>query len=146
MIEMAEFIGRPVSRILETEPFRQWPVERSVHFGLGEPEIIYVFKDHGLELRCSRDLRVSVIFLHPEEYGGFDQSILEIPFSWTRAQVVGRLGAPSKSGDGFIDRILGKQGAWDSFGLPEYTIHVQYAYDADQIHMITLMRNDVVPS
>lgn len=143
---MTEYIGNHISQLLEKDPFRCWPVEKSIEEDLDEPITCYVFNAHGLEVECDRDDKICVIFLYPEELGGFDESLFEIPFSSTRSQVRKRLSIPSKTGNKLTDPVLGKLGAWDRFTLPNFTIHIQYEYDADRISLITLMRNDVVPA
>ena len=144
-MQMTEFLGSHVSKILESEPFKNWPVERSVDDDLDERIIHYVFNEHGLELRCDADENVSTIFLHSEEYNGFDESISRIPFSLRREEVLERFGTPSKRGDKTSDPILGVCGAWDRFPRPNSAIHVEYRPDADEIKKITLIRGDVVP-
>ncbi len=53
-------MGNPGSSILESEPFKAWPVEKSVEDDLEERIIHYVFNGNGLELRCDSDDKVSV--------------------------------------------------------------------------------------
>ena len=96
-------------------------------------------------MRCDSDDNVSVIFLHSEEYNGFDESLFDIPFSLKREQVLRQFGTPSNSGEGISDPILGECGTWDRFTRPDLTIHVEYRTDADKINKITLIRSDVVP-
>src|SRR6266404_2189171 len=142
---LANYLGRPASVMLAASPFKLWPVEKSFEDELEQPIIHYVFPQHGLELRCDRDDNLSTIFLYSDEFNGFDESILEAPFSLTRQQVMERLGSPSKSGGKMSDPILGEYGAWDRFVRPGHTIHVEYRADADRIKKITLIRADVVP-
>ena len=142
---MTEYIGSHISTMLESEPFKYWPVEKSVEDDLDEQIIQYVFNGNGLELRCDSDGIISSIFLLSEEYGGFDESLFEIPFSLNRQQVHEILGTPSKSGEKINDPLLGEYGAWEHFTQPDSTIHIEYKIDADKINNITLMQNDVVP-
>jgi hypothetical protein len=131
--------------MLEASPFKLWPVEKSFEEDLPELIIHYVFPRHGLELRCDRDNKISTIFLYADHYNGFDESLLDAPFSLSRRQVRERLGTPSKSGPRLNHPILGESGEWDRFAKSGYSIRVQYRTDADSIKKITLMRADVVP-
>lgn len=131
--------------MLEAEPFSEWPVERSLEDGLPRRVVQYVFPKNGLELRCDEKEKISSIFLYSEEYGGFDESLLDFPFSFRRSQVVDRLGLPSKSGSRLSDPILGEYGAWDRFSRADHVVHAEYRLDADSIKQITLMRADIAP-
>lgn len=142
---LANYLGNPVSTMLEASPFKLWPVDKSFEKDLPTPIIHYVFRQHGLELRCDGDDRVNTIFLYSDEFGGFDELLLEFPFSSSRQQVRERLGTPSKSGGKLSDPILGKYGPWDRFARSGHAIHVEYRIDADCIKKITLIRADVVP-
>ena len=90
-------------------------------------------------------LKISMIFLRADDHDNSDDYLFEIPFTWTREQVLKHFGSPSKSGGKTSHPILGKFGAWDRFSLPNYTIHFEFRVDRDAIKGITLMRNDVVP-
>jgi hypothetical protein len=142
---IANYLGSPASTMLGDAPFKLWPVEKSFEDDLEEPIIHYVFPQHGLELRCDRDDRVSVIFLFSDKFNGFDESLLDVPFSSNRKKVIELFGAPSKSGGKTSSPILGEYGPWDRFASVGHTIHFQYRADADRIKMITLMRPDVAP-
>lgn len=145
MNSLANYLGNPASTMLEALPFKLWPFEKSFEEDLTEPIIHYVFPQHGLELRCDREDNISTIFLYSDEFDGFNDGLLEIPFSFSRQQVQELLGTPSKSGSRISDSILGEYGAWDRFARPGYAIHVQYQVDVDRIKKITLIRADVVP-
>jgi hypothetical protein len=131
--------------MLGNTPYNSWPFEKSFEDDLQEPIIHYVFPQHGLELRCDRDDRISTIFLYSDKFSGFDERLLDVPFSSTRQQVKEHFGPPSKSGGQINDPILGVYGAWDRFTRAGYTIHVEYQADADRVKMITLIRADMVP-
>ena len=131
--------------MLRENPFKDWLFERSVETDLEEPIVQYVFSTHGLALRCDQDENISVIFFYSDHYNGFDESMLEFPFSWKREQVLRKLGSPSKSGFKTKHPILGEFGEWDRFDRPNYAIHIEYRPDYDSIKKITLMRSDVVP-
>jgi len=139
---LANYLGKPASSMLEASPFKLWPVEKSFEKDLPKLIIHYVFPQQGLELRCDRHDNVSSIFLYSN---GFDENLLDAPFSSSRKQVIEFLGTPSKSGEKITDPILGEYGPWDRFARLGHTIHVEYRADADRIKMITLMRPDVVP-
>jgi filamentous hemagglutinin len=142
---ISEYLGNHVSSMLGKAPFKNWPVEQSSEEDLEESITHYLFTRHGLELRCDRDDNISVIFLYADNYGGFDEGLLEIPFSSSRAQTLEHFGSPSKSGGKTSDPVLGEYGAWDRFTRQGYAIHVEYRTDSDRISKITLMRSEVVP-
>ena len=141
---MFSYLGKPASVMLADVAFKLWPVEKSFEDDLEEPIIHYVFPQHGLELRCDGNDRVSTIFLYADEFGGFDECLFDIPFSSNRQQVTERFGSPLKSGGELSDPILGEYGAWNRFTRLGHEIHVEYRADADRIKMITLFRTDVV--
>jgi hypothetical protein len=141
----SEYLGNHVSRMLGKAPFKDWPVERSFEDCLEEPITHYVFKKHGLELRCDSEDNISAIFLSADDHGGFDEALFEIPFSSSRAQVQEHFGRPSKSGGKLSDPVLGEYGAWDRFTRKGNVIHIEYRPDSDRIRKITLIRSDVVP-
>jgi hypothetical protein len=143
-MRLAKFLGQNASCLLEAEPFKNWPVRRTVDDDSDPPEVLCSFVDCGLRFNCDRhDERVNSLFLEAETHAGTVLS--EVPFHLSRDEVLARFGSPSKSGEGFSDPVLGDYGPWDRFQGPAYTMHVQYKADSDSIKMITLMRNDVVP-
>ena len=142
---IANYLGSPASTMLEDAPFKLWPVEKSFEDDLEKPIFHYIFPQNGLELRCDGDDRVSTIFLYSDEFNGFDESLLDAPFSSNHKKVIELLGAPSRSGGKISDPILGECGAWDRFARLGHTIHVEYSADADRIKKITLIRADAVP-
>lgn len=144
-MEISKYLGKHVSAMLKEHPFKDWLFERSVETDLEEPIILYVFQKHGFELRCDQHEKVSVIFMYSDDYNGFDENLLEFPFSWNREQILGRFGAPSKSGPKTKDPVLGEFGEWDRFDRSKFAIHIEYRTDRDSIKKITLMRTDVVP-
>ena len=143
-MNFAKFLGQKASCLLEAEPFRNWPVERSVDDDSDPPEVGYTFAGCGLALKCDRrDEKINCLFLELETHAGTVLS--EVPFHLRRSEVLALFGPPSKSGEGFSDPVLGDYGPSDRFQGPEYTVHVEYRVDSDSIKMITLMRNEVVP-
>jgi len=143
--KLERYLGYHVSNLLGEAPFNQWRHERSVEEALDEPIIHYVFHEHGLELRCDGDDRISVIFMYSDKFGGFAESLLEIPFGWSRGEVLERFGKPSKSGSAAKHPILGPYGAWDRYPINRNAIRFEYSLNADCIRKITLMREDSVP-
>lgn len=144
-MKLAAYLGMHVSKMLEREPFKGWAVERSTEEDLDEPIIHYVFTGHGLELRCDSAETVSAIFLHSREHGGFrETSLLELPFSSIREQVLEHFGTPSQSGQAHSHPVLGDYGGWDRFARAGFTLHFAYRAEADCVDMITLMPGDTV--
>ncbi len=144
-MNFSNYLGKHVSTMLAEHPFKDWSFERSVEMDLEPPIAQYVFGNHGLALQCDQDEKISVIFLFSDKYDGFDESLMEFPFSWKREQVVGHFGTPTKGGGRMKDPILGEYGGWDRFDYPNYTVHIEYRPDSDRIKMVTLMRPDVTP-
>ncbi|MFT5756072.1 MAG: hypothetical protein ACI9LM_000784 [Alteromonadaceae bacterium] len=142
---MIGYLGSHVSKILESKPFKYWHVEKSTEDNLDERITHYIFNQNGFELRCDNNNNISAIFLHSEEYGGFDENLLEFPFLLKREQVIKHIGTPSKSGAKLEHPILGECGAWDRFSGSASTIHIEYKLNVDEINKITLMRSDIVP-
>ena len=143
-MRLPDYLGSPVSLMLASPPFMGWRVERSIEEELAR--IHYVFAGNGLAVSCDNNETVKTIFLCSDEYGGFDESLFEIPFSLTRDQVLSHFdAAPSRSGEKDTDPVLGEYGAWDRFSRPGVEIHVEYRPDADEICQITLMCDDVAP-
>lgn len=142
-LKMTQYLGRHVSNLLQSDPFKNWVVERSVEEDLEEPIVDYVFKGRGLTVECDGSDTVCTVFVNREECDGFRLS--EIPFTLSRKEVLDRLGVPARSGEKSHHPFLGEYGAWDRFAHADFTIHIQYTIDACGIKMITLMLNDVVP-
>lgn len=144
-MSITRYVDAHITALLEAAPFNAWPVERSVEDDLDEPRIDYVFQGHGLSLICGEDEIIHTIFLYADERGGFREPLFEIALSLSRDEVLAHFGAPSKSGSGTSDPILGEFGPWDRFERPGLAIHVEYRPGSDAIRLITLMRSDVVP-
>lgn len=143
-MKMSEYLGRPSSTLLEAQPFKGWSVERTFDEDNDSPIARYSFGSRPLRFNSDGDdERVRTVFLQADEHDGTVLS--DIPFDSTRAQVLARFGAPSKSGDRRSDPILGSYGPWDRFQLSSFVLHVQFRYDSDSVAMVTLMRNDVAP-
>lgn len=143
-MRFSNFLGQRVACLLNAEPFKSWPAERSVYAESDPPEVGYTFVGYGLAVKCDgHDERVSTIFLEAESLAG--KVLSEVSFRLRRDEVLALFGTPSKSGAGLCHPILGNSGPWDRFHGPEYTMHFQYQVNSDNIAMVTLMRNDVVP-
>ncbi len=143
-MRLARFLGQKASCLLSAEPFKNWPIERSVDDESDPPEVRYSFVDCGLRFNCDRhDERINCLFLEAESHDGTVLS--EVSFRLRRDEVLARFGSPSRSGEGFSHPVLGDFGSWDRFQGHKYTVHVQYQVDSEGIAKITLMRNDVVP-
>ena len=140
-MKLAKFLGVHSSKLLTSEPFSRWPVRRSVDDDLPRKEVRYEFDDHGVEMICDKDESIRTIFLH----AGVDESLVDLPFTLRRWEVLDRFGPPSKSGAATRHPVLGQSGAWDRFTLGTMTIHFQYRVDSDEIDLVTVMRHDVVP-
>lgn len=139
-----DYLGQNISKLLEAEPFIGWTCERSVtDEDVLDPGYDYIFDKHGLEISCDLNDYIRTIFLHANSYGGADISLTEVPFSFRRHEVLEYFQmSPEKSGDGFVDPILGEFGGHDRFRLPKGVVHVQYKAGKDEIEQITLMRAD----
>lgn len=131
-------LGRHVRNIIDVNPYDNWPVKKTYEANLDEKVVHYVFYENGMELRCWDDETVNTIFLHSTEYGGFNDSLFDIPFRCTRPQVLELYGIPQKSGEQTTDTILGDTGAWDLFHLPMYNLHCQYELNTGTIKLVTL--------
>jgi hypothetical protein len=143
-VKLSEFIGQEASVLLGKEPFKNWPIERSVDDASDPPEVRYSFVDCGLRFNCDRHNEIiNCLFLEAEAHAGTVLS--DLPFHLRRDEVLAHFGPASKSGKGFSNPVLGEFGPWDRFRGPVYTVHVQYKANSDCIEKITLMRNDVVP-
>ena len=62
-----------------------------------------------------------------------------VPFSSTRAQVLRRLGEPSRSGEQRVNDYLGPQGAWDRYDSAAHSVHFQYVYGGARLMRVTVM-------
>lgn len=140
MARLAAYLGSAVDGLLSTEPFSGWRVVRSVEHEPRE-EIRYEFEGCGVEVICDEFDRIQTVFLHR----GIGESLVDIPFSMSRWEVLERFGAPAKSGGPVSIPGIPDRGEWDRFALPEAALHIQYRLDRDEIDMITLIRPDAVP-
>lgn len=139
-LAIGAYLGRPVSELLDTLPFADWDVERSIE---AEPRtaIWYEFHGKGVDLICDESDQVRTIFFHR----GDGESVIDIPFSLGRTEVLERFGVPDDRGAPVSVPGLGDYGPWDRFTVGDGFLHVQYCRDRDEVEMITLMCADVVP-
>lgn len=143
-MQLEEFLGQDVSLLLNTQPFKEWKVERTVDDDVDPLLVGYNFENSVVLLNCDRnDERVSSIFVKSETHRG--TTLSEVPFHLNREEVRAKFGSPAKSGGPTTDTVLGDFGAWDRFDRTDFQFHIQYRCDSDGIEMITWMRNDVAP-
>jgi hypothetical protein len=145
MQKIENYLGAQAFDMLNAKPFKEWSFEKSIEEGLEKPIFHYVFLEHGLELRSDSDDKISVIFLYSDEFNGFDDSLLEVKFSWNQQIVLERFGTPSKSGSASSHPILGDYGAWDRFAFENYSVRFEYSQETNFITKITYMRKELVP-
>jgi len=141
--DLACYLGGGASDLLESPPYNTWRVERSVEDDLPERIVQYVFPERGLELRCDKSDRITTIFVTAGEW--IEDEAIKNLFSSARFRVLETLGAPSKSGAGLRDPILGEYGAWDRFAEAGHVVHVEYRLDCDRVKGVTLMLDSAVP-
>ena len=143
--KLASYLGKDAATLLSDSPFRGWPVKRTVETGLEKPIIDYAFDQNGMTFACDESGQINTIFLYANKERCFTEEVADLAFDSKRDEVIGVLGAPSKSGSRLKDPILGEYGAWDRFARMAYTVHIEYCIDSDGIARITIMRADVVP-
>ncbi|TIT77765.1 MAG: hypothetical protein E5W56_07875 [Mesorhizobium sp.] len=141
-MRLLDFLGKPASHLLTSDPFKLWDFERSVDDDLPEQTVNFEAGRQGFSFTCDSDETINTIFVESDD---FDKSLIEISFSTRRWEVQSILGLPSKSGKPHTDPILGEYGPWDRYDEERYSIHIEYQPYADRIRRITLMRTDVVP-
>lgn len=145
-MNITDFVGRPVSVLLASEPYRRWPFERSDHDDPGLPPCTYYeFEGQGLTVECDAAGVVTTAFLYSQEHGGFNLPLFEVPLSLRRHEVLDFFGTPESSRAGHDDPILGRSGPWDRFHCGQVHIHFEYLPDTDTIRLATIMLNRVVP-
>lgn len=142
---LTEHLGRSATALLDAEPFRHWRCERALELDLAEPLTDYTFPDNGMDFVCDHAGRVNTIFLYNDTVRRFTETIADLPLTARRADVLSRFGKPSKSGDGFMDDVLGAFGSWDRFDSGERSIHIEYEPGVDTVRKVTLMRGDTAP-
>ena len=143
-MELAKYLGQNASSLLNSVPFKRWPVERWVDDESYPAGVGYVFSECGLQFNCDADTEnIHSLYFEKEEHDGFVLS--EVPFYMSREAVRARFGQPERSGDALSHPILGELGPWDRFKLNGFLLRIQYHCDLQRIEMVTLMRPDVAP-
>ena len=132
-----------MSALLEAEPFNGVDFYRTAEMDIDRPCIDFQFPSLGVDVVCDLDQRIRAILLSAGGQGKV--SLIDLPSSLRREEVREALGEPSKSGAESTSSILGPSGGWDRFLRGKYTIHIEYKIRSDEINMVTLMRNDIVP-
>ena len=142
---LERYLGGLASSMLADAPFNGWAFERSVETDLDKPRIDYVFHSNGLDLVCDGSEKIRTMFLYFDEDRFFSENVADFSLSWSRQNVIDRLGKPLKSGGLLNDPILGEFGPWDRFSDKDCYIHIEYRLDSDVIKKVTLMRADTAP-
>lgn len=144
---IADYLGGAFSELVKDAPFKDWSFKRSVERDLDEPRAYYVFQGQGRGISVHSDLSetIQTVFVQSAGIKGFDYSLLDASFSWSRSQVRANLGEPEKSGEERVHAILGRHGAWDRFELSQYVLHMEYQVGAESIAMVTLMKKGSAP-
>ena len=142
---LSAYLGKDASVLLSVAPFTHWKFTKTLETDTPKPLIDYVFTEEGMDFVCDETGRICSNFLYADQARCFVEGIADLPFTSKRHEVIGRLGAPSKSGARISDSILGDYGPWDRFMRPGYVIHVEYRLDRDIINKVTLMRTECAP-
>ena len=143
---IAGYLDKDSSVILSSQPFINWKYEKTRESDLETIQFDYVFPNDGMDLVSDEQDKVSCIFIYTDESRRFSESVEDLKMTSSRKEVRALFGAPSNSGDGLTDPLLGEYGAWDRFSQKGFAIHVEYRVNSDVISKVTLMRDDVVPS
>lgn len=144
-MRIADHLGEHSSEMLETEPFAVWSFQRSVDDDVGERIVYNTSEEHGLEVHCDRNERITTLFLDVDRCSEGERIFFEIDRFRDREQVLRHFGVPAKSGSERIHPILGEYGAWDRFTNPVFSIHFEYKRGFETVKKITLMLNELVP-
>lgn len=145
-IEMiAGYLGKDSSVILSKYPFINWKYKKTIEPDLENTQFDYVFPNHGVDFVSDEQDKVCSIFLYHDESRKFGEGIKDMKMTSSREEVRAQFGAPSNSGSGLSDPVLGEYGAWDRFSRDGFSIHIEYRVNSDAISKVTLMRADVVP-
>jgi len=139
-MEIEKYIGKDISALLKDDIFKNWQYERTLETELDKLIIHYVFEERGLELRCDSNEVITVIFIAIDKFYVAEKSILGLLFSSNRKAVLNHFGSPFKSGGSINDPILRDYGMWDKFLISNFSVHVEYKVNLDEICKITLMK------
>ena len=109
----------------------------------------YRSRDTGVEIAADAHGTVTTIFLHFHGDDGFITYQGEIPGGGgsvaRRTHMWAMLGRPDETGDPYRDRFLGEYGPWDKWILAGFTLHAQFAPDAETLDRVTLTLPDRLP-
>lgn len=109
----------------------------------------YLARDTGVEITADAHGTVTTIFLHFHGDDGFITYQGEIPGGGgsvaRRTHMWAMLGPPDETGDPYRDRFLGEYGPWDKWILAGFTLHAQFAPDAENLDRVTLTLPDRLP-
>jgi hypothetical protein len=109
----------------------------------------YLARETGVELAADAHGTVTTVFLHFHGDDGFEAYRGEIPGGGghvaRRSSLWAMLGRPDETGDPYRDRFLGDYGPWDRWLLTSFTLHAQYATDAETLDRITVSPPDHFP-
>lgn len=121
------------------------PIWTSIEGGTTHVE----FREAGVELGLTDDGRVSFVCFFSKGRNGYKryQGVLPggLVIGDDRAAVHARLGPPSRSGTPQMLPVLGLTRSWDSYDLPAYSVHFEYAHEGDALSMVTLMAPEAAP-
>lgn len=106
----------------------------------GTPQEYYVSaSDESWEFSLDRENRISAIFLYLSN--GYE-SFNEISHKTTKEDVLNKFGEPDHQGIEKELAFLGRKGAWESYNLGSYVMHIEHTVGQDTIDKITLSLPD----
>lgn len=138
-MKIADFLGGDVSHFLGLQPFKNWRYK--VKDDAEEQTRNYIFGGHCLEIICNNFGKILTLFTER----GFDDTWMDVPFTFERSQVLKFYGPPVRSGAPDVKPVLGEFVPWDLFRLPTYAVHVEYGSSQGAIQRITFMEFNQVP-
>lgn len=99
------------------------------------------FYSMGVSLVLWNDETVGAVQLHAAGHEGFAGCAADLPrglsFDMARSEVREILSSPERQGEEGSVLFLGKKPAWDSYDLGETRLHIEYAFGANGIQMLT---------
>lgn len=141
----------PAQDVLSIFSFKKQRQADDLNEGL-ETEYWFSDKRNGIELICSGQYLIKVIFLHSgrskrEKSKPYPHPLLEgLSFDSSRDNVRTTLGKPAAEGAPRRSPALGDYGAYDRYDYASWSIHFQYTLNSEQIEMVTIMSMDRVPT
>ena len=103
---LSAYLGKDASVLLSVAPFTHWKFTKTLETDTPKPLIDYVFTEEGMDFVCDETGRICNIFLYADQARCFVEGIADLPFTSTRHEVIGRLGAPSKAAPASAIRFL----------------------------------------